>query len=199
MGWLDSVTKAVTTVATGGANLALQNKKVSNAVNKITAPVGKRVAAAATAMRLPSIATNINIKKALTNPVAYAKDNAAAYAKDATVAVSIYGNLKKGNVKGIVTQGLADTKAAASAAVTGKTPAVAWQLDPPVIPPPVQAAPTFSQLTGEPVPFEPQDPMASTTPSRMATAPTSPGASKTPIFVIAGALAAVVLLVVIVR
>jgi hypothetical protein len=147
MGW--GFGDIVKTVATGGLNKVADNKNVAKAVDKLTKPVGSRVTAVAKAMRLPSIATNLNIKKAITDPVGYAKDNAAAYAKDATVAASIYTNLKKGNVKGIITQGLSDTKAAAKAAATGKTQANEWKLDQPVIPSPIEQTPTYSQLTGD--------------------------------------------------
>jgi hypothetical protein len=214
MGWFDSVVtvatgglnkaipaakkagagKILTTVATGGANIALGNKKVASAVNKLTAPVGKRVAAAATAMRLPSIATNINVKKLVTDPVGYVKSNASAYAKDATVAVSIYNNLKKGNVKGIITQGIADTKAAASAVATGKTPAVAWTLDAPVLPSPMENTPSYSQLTGD-TPLYNNQPTATEQQTYVESETTQK--SKTPLLVI-GALALVVVLVMVV-
>jgi hypothetical protein len=193
MGWLD----AVTTVATGGLNKALANKTINKAVNKITAPVGKRVGAVATAMRLPSIATNINIKKLLTNPVGYAKGNAAAYAKDATIALSIYTNLKKGNVKGIITQGLADTKAAAKAAKTGVAPAVDWKLDQPVVPAPIPEVPTYNQITGD-VPLEPMREPVAAQPT-YSEAPTKQSSLKVPMIIIGAVVAVIVLLIVVTR
>lgn len=194
MGW--GIGNIVKTVATGGLNKVAANKSVTKAVDKITKPVGSKVTAVAKQMRLPSIAANLNIKQAITNPVAYVKSNAAAYAKDATVAAAIYGNLKKGNVKGLVMQGLNDTKAAATAAKTGKVQAVDWKLDAPKLPDLIPAQPSFSQLTNDAPLYPMSEPIAA--PQTYVAMEPEQQASKKPLLIV-GALAAVVMLMVLVK
>lgn len=150
-------TKVTTAVATGGASLAVPKiaakaplpsvaKTVLKAADPVKAAVGTAKAAAKgatkvgsfqgnalTTLHLTSVANQLNVKKLVTDPKGYATQAISGYKQDVAFAGQFYGQVKKGDFKGIAAQGAAETvkafggskalqdKAAAVGGVAGAT------------------------------------------------------------------------------
>lgn len=142
-----AVTGVGTIKAIGSTSSA---KAVAKAAEKVTAPIGTRVTKTAEALRLPSIAAQLNFKKALTDPKAYFTDMGKAYVKDVSFGATVYNAIKKGDMKGFAAQWVADSKNALTALQTGKAANLPNLLLTPPKPIPDSETPTLSQQTGEP-------------------------------------------------
>jgi hypothetical protein len=191
------VNKAINPVSQLKALSAAASKnKVTNVLNKAVNPVvhlqtaykaqqtvAKKVSTAATALHLPSISAQLNVKKMVTDPKGYVSDMAQGYAKDVSFAGQVYTRFKSGDIKGLAKQAGSETVAAfgGSKALQDKVGDVAGAVgqlyakakgikD-------TTAQPTVSQLTGDmPVPLDNRydttplnytpDPMQATTPAQ---------------------------------
>lgn len=160
--------------------------------------VNKKVAAAATAMHLPSLAATMDLKKAVTNPKAYVAGIAKGYGGDLAFAGQFYTAVKTKNLKGLITQGGSDTAAAlkalgAPSAVTNviakKTQSLAAAIPAPKpAAPAIEPTPNVTSLTGDLPVYSPSTDVPMTYDGQ-----TKSGGP--PVLLIAGAAVAVLVLV----
>lgn len=192
---LTASTKPLTTAARVGTSVAVATATplvAAKSAAGVAGTVNSRVAAAATAMRLPSIAATMNLGKAIKDPKGYVSDIGAGYVGDVSFAGTFYSMVKNKDVKGIVSLGAVDTGKALGAlgasSVGNKVASVGLDLAA-KLPGPAKNTTTTAQTGGElPLPVP--------TALGAEPAPLRSSSSKLPLIVAGvGALVVVVLLV----
>jgi hypothetical protein len=198
------VTKAVAKPST--LKLALNPVAQVKATVGAAKTVGGKVTTAAKVLHLPSIAAQLDVRKAITNPKGYVSDMVGAYGKDIAFAGEVYGRFKSGDIKGLASQAASETvqalggskgaqqTAAAVGGTLGAIYAKAKGIKPPA------PTPSVSQVTGEP-PMPPTG-LLDAVPMTYTPAPPAPvelGVSKRGLVIALGAAAALVVVVLVTR
>jgi hypothetical protein len=193
-----AVTKPVVTVAKVTAKPAVkavvkaaQAKTVAKAIEKISTPIGKKVGTATNTLKLPVLTKVINIKQALTDPKKYVANVAKATVPTAMTLGTYGAMVAMGQGAAVATAIKADAAQAAKGLVSGAMPA-SLSLDEPKPYEPQETQPSYNQLTGD----TPLYPLEEKAPERTTIAePPKVSSSKMPLILIGGAVALVLVII----
>lgn len=177
--------------------------KASKAVTKVTYPLANKVSNLAAKVGVPEVRTVLNLKKAITDPMGYAKATTSLVSKASSLTAKVQSGAILFDAQNLLKKKGAEALSSATKQIAsvGKIKASDITFEKPQQPEYQSDAPTFSQLTGQdlsPITPAPQKPTIPTT--QQFTAPAQPSQapkSKTPIIAMAAAGGLVLILLVV--